>query len=425
MSTPRGRRRKSARPTQSSAARMLPFLGYWWRFRTTGAGKALIAGLVFSGSAGARSIDMPMFRLFFLLAAVLGVAFLAGLLLRPRVRMTARVPEKAVAGRPFHLEARLSNLGRFPAHLLGMACTNLPREVAAQPGALVADVPRGQTGVASMELTPRRRGMYGPLELRAFSAFPFSLFRTPCGAPSRHTLLVLPSFQPIATVEIPISARYQPGGIALTSNVGESPEYIGNRPYQRGDPLRRVDFKAWARLGAPAVREYQEEYYARIALILDTYVPGLQWPPPEGHPDLEAAVSLCAAIADALARGEYLVDLFAAGPELYVFRAGRHTAHFENVLEILACVDPCRSNPFDKVTPALAGELRQISAVVAVLLDWDASREALLRTVREHGCATKVLLVRTAPPSHEEGMEDYQVARLTPEEVLAGGVEVL
>jgi hypothetical protein len=78
---------------------------------------------------------------------------------------------------------------------------------------------------------------------------------------------------------------------------------------------------------------------------------------PAGLCRLEAAISLSASVADALSRGEYLIDLFAAGPELYVFRAGRHTAHFENILEIVACVEACRRNPFETIAPALADEL--------------------------------------------------------------------
>ena len=74
-------------------------------------------------------------------------------------------------------------------------------------------------------------------------------------------------------MDLDVGKRYQPGGIALTSHIGESPEYIGNRDYRPGDSLRRIDPRAWARLATPIVREYSEEYYCRIALVLDTYVP--------------------------------------------------------------------------------------------------------------------------------------------------------
>jgi uncharacterized protein (DUF58 family) len=256
-------------------------------------------------------------------------------------------------------------------------------------------------------------------------------------------LLVLPGFHPLTDLSVPVSTRHQPGGVALTSNVGESPEYIGNREYVPGEPVRRIDFRAWGRLGKPVVREFQEEYYCRVAVVLDTHVtPQKTWAGmatkwgdawympgedgPETFAELEAAVSLTAAIADSLSRGEYLIDLFAAGPELYVFQAGRHVAHLENLLEILACVAPCRENHFAAITPRIAEELGQISTVICVLLDWDESRRQLARAVVEAGCELKRILVRDRPPTlpvHDA--ELGECPQFTPEQVTAGVIERL
>ena len=211
----------------------------------------------------------------------------------------------------------------------------------------------------------------------------------------------------------------------MTSNVGESPEYIGNREYVSGEPIRRLDFRSWARLGKPVVREFHEEYYCRIALILDTYIPAGRKPTREGFLQLEAAVSLAASVAGALSHGEYIIDIFAAGPELYVFRAGRHTAHFDNVLEILACVDACRNNPFDTISPAVTEELGNISATICVFLDWDESRQQLARQIVEAGSSLKVIIARdgetTAPLHAAEG----DVSQYSVEQIQKGGLEIL
>jgi len=211
----------------------------------------------------------------------------------------------------------------------------------------------------------------------------------------------------------------------LTSSIGESPEYIGNREYVPGDSARRIDYRSWARLAKPVVREYQEEYYCRVALVLDTFVPRGRKARREGFPDLEAAISLSASVADALSRGEYLIDLFAAGPELYVFRAGRHTAHFENILEIVACVDACRDNPFDTVAPALVDELTNISTVIGVLLDWDASRRQLVRTAVEMGCSVKILIVRDGETTEPIDFDEGSVVQLSIAQIRDGGLDVL
>ncbi len=182
----------------------------------------------------------------------------------------------------------------------------------------------------------------------------------------------------------------------MSSGLGHSPEYVGNREYTSGEPVRRLDFKAWARTGKPVVREYQEEYYCRIALVLDTYVP-YKLAKGEAHPPFEAAVSLTAAISDALDLDEYLIDLFAAGPEFHVFRTVGGSNRLDAVLDILAAIDVSPDNPFREIAPRMADELEQISTAVCVFLDWDAVREEFCQRVLEAGCLLKVVVVRDGP----------------------------
>ncbi len=133
---------------------------------------------------------------------------------------------------------------------------------------------------------------------------------------------------------------------------------------------------------------------------------------------------MTAAMADALSRGEYLIDLFAAGPDLYVFQAGRHIAHFESVLEILACVEACRQNSFDTIAPALVDELAQISTAVCVFLDWDETRRQLAQTILEAGCGLKRIIIRdgkTTLPANDPAFGDCR--QYTLEEVARGTIE--
>ncbi len=48
-----------------------------------------------------------------------------------------------------------------------------------------------------------------------------------------------------------------------------------------------------------------------------------------------------------MARQEYLVDIFAAGPDLYHLMAGRSLAYLDQILDILASVDGSEEEPFD------------------------------------------------------------------------------
>jgi uncharacterized protein (DUF58 family) len=296
----------------------------------------------------------------------------------------------------------------------------------------VAVLAPGAHSRTTITLRFQRRGVYRLPFLLTYSSFPFRLWRSRVrpvsGTPRRESIIALPQFHPLESVDVPVIARHQPGGIAMTSQVGESPEYIGSREYRPGDPVRHLDFRAWARLGQPVVREFQEEYYVRIALVLDTYVAPGTVERRLGFPNLEAAVSLCAALSDRLSTGEYIVDLFAAGDDLHLFRSGRHLAHHENLLEILACVEPSEEDPFTFLAPALLHELERVSTAIFLFLAWDTSRQAVVRAAQEAGCRTKVIVLSDAPPpktptGDNRGQDDLQF--VAPSDVLDGKVRAL
>jgi uncharacterized protein (DUF58 family) len=399
-----------------------------WLYPFTIGGKALIAGFSLAFLIGAVSVDVPMYQIFVALLTLILVTSTIGSMFRwGKVEVTGAFPTQASAGQTITGRFIVRNTGRLPLYDVSAACFLPPSNWDIHPTSfMVPYLARGESVVIPVSLTPLRRGPYQLPPVRVFTTFPFNLNRNQIGILRRSQVLVLPQFHPITTIRLDIGNRYQPGGISLTSNVGESPEYIGNRDYQPGDSLRRIDFRSWARLVRPVVKEYQEEYYCRIALVLDTYVPTHRRAPRAGYPAFEAAVSLSASVADALARGEFIIDLFAAGPELHIFRAGRHTAHLENVLEILACVGRCRTNPFDTLGPALINELAQISTVVCVFLDWDQPRQQLVRAAREAGCHVKVIVVREGSTTFPtDQVEHLDLAVYTPQQVFAGKLEEL
>jgi uncharacterized protein (DUF58 family) len=230
-------------------------------------------------------------------------------------------------------------------------------------------------------------------------------------------------------LEIPISHRYQHGGILLESRSGNAAEYVGNREYIPGEPTRRLDFRAWARTGRPVVREYQDEFCSRVALVLDTHLPrsgGLGWKRGGGaSEDIEAAVSLTASLADVLGRMGTLIELFAAGPDLFFFETGPEgLTSQEAILEILAAVEPTRHNPFEKLTPVIAESLESTSVVVCLFVDWDEAREELVNRIVQSGCGLRAFLVRTGPPTRPFPDEELYT-HLSPADVLTGRIWTL
>jgi uncharacterized protein (DUF58 family) len=404
---------------------------YVWDYPFTPPGKVFLAGgFILSGLVGAVTVESPVSRLCMAILLVGLCASTLGSFLRwRRVTISGRFPERVRVGEPTIAECTLNSQGGapFPMYDVSVWVFNPPEgwETADRPDFIPHLPPRRPTTMR-VTLVPHRRGLYRLPPIRAYTTFPFNFGRNELARCSGGSVLVLPQFHPLARVDLEIGSRYQPGGIALTSRIGESPEYIGNRDYMPGDSLRRIDFRSWGRLAKPVVREYQEEYYCRIALVLDTHIPPRRRPERSGFPEFEAAVSLSAALADALARGEFLIDIFAAGPELHVFRAGRSIAHFENVLDILAAVAPCRTDPFEKIAPALAQEWNSVSAAVCVSLDWDESRQQLVRSAQESGCRVKAIIVRDRPTTLPLGADEgTDLILLSPAPIAAGQVDVV
>jgi uncharacterized protein (DUF58 family) len=212
--------------------------------------------------------------------------------------------------------------------------------------------------------------------------------------------------------------RYQPGGIPLASNTGDSVEFMGTREYRHGDPVKNIHWRSWARVGEPVVKEFQEEYFCRLALILDTFLPAR--PAERDERGFEAAISVLASIADYFSKSEHIVDILAAGPEVYEVSAGRSLAYLENILDVLACLEPCGEPPFTTVAPILFEKLRQTTSVVAVLQDWDPQRREFLRQVKAQGTEVHALIVREGPtslPWQVAGEELGEVSLMTPGDV--------
>jgi len=233
-------------------------------------------------------------------------------------------------------------------------------------------------------------------------------------------VLAYPRYCTLDALPLPVGRRYQPGGIPLASELGDSLEFVGTREYREGDPLRRIHWRSWARLGRPVVREYQEEYFSRIALVLDTFLP--RRPRPRERARFEAAVSMLASVADHFSRSEEVVDILAAGPDLYEVSAGRSLGGLDDVLDVLACLEPSPAPPFESIGPPLFERLERLTTGVAVLQGWGDARAALLRRVRAMGVAVRVLLVHegeTRKPWASVSADLADIARFTPAQVEA------
>jgi len=208
-------------------------------------------------------------------------------------------------------------------------------------------------------------------------------------------LLVVPRVAPIHHLQLGMAPRFQPGGVALASKTGESTELYGLRPYRRGDRLRDLHARSWARTGKPVVREYQQEYFTRVGVFLDTDL---------GTTDeraFEAAISLAAGVVLHLSRGEALIDLLVTGDTLHALTVGRALGSFEQALDHLACTQAGPSFDCPRTVDLLAPHLGRLSSMVLIAHRWDPPRQELARLLASRGVAVKTLVVGEGPTTRD------------------------
>ena len=262
-----------------------------------------------------------------------------------------------------------------------------PFRVAVFQGTPVPPVSPGEEAEIAFELLPLRRGslrFHGVILARPD---PFGLFRALSRQRAFQSMLVLPRRYALPDVVLPGSARYQEGGVALASSVGQSDEFVSLREYRRGDPLRHIHWRSWAKAGKPIVKEFEDEFFVRHALVLDTFSDD---PRSEAF---EEAVSVAASFACTIPLQESLLDLLFVGTEAYCFTAGRGLAHSDQMLEILASVTPCLNRPFGTLEPLVMNHASVVSGCICVLLGWDDDRRGFVRKLEQLEIPLLVLVV--------------------------------
>ena len=209
-------------------------------------------------------------------------------------------------------------------------------------------------------------------------------------------LKVVPRPANVVRIGLPLSTKHQPGGIALASKTGESMDLRGVRPYKKGDRIRDLSARTWARTGKPAVREYQEEYFTRVGVVLDCVAPkNAKGERKDEGESFEAAVSLTAGIVARLGRGDALVDLLVTGGEVHALTLGRSLGFLEQALDHLAVAELEETVDRTRLLKLLTPYLARLSALIMVVDGWDEDREAFLRAIEKKGVRVHCVAVGT------------------------------
>ncbi len=388
-------------------------------------GRIIIAISFLIVSYSLTLLQNPIRLMAFSLLAIFASDFIIGFLLRPRLRIRRELPVRARAGSKVRIDYYVKNIRSIPAWNIHLDNYMPGSSIKHADTPATAEYIPAETEInLSSYLMPEKRGVYNMPAPVADSTFPFGIFRWISRGHEMQRLLIYPDYRILNSVSLPVGQRYQRNANPRVSKVGESMEFLGCRQFRTGDNPRHIHWPSTARTGELIVREFQEEYLSRMAIIVDTSARG-----PSllrrfisikdfVYTDLEAALSLSAAISEHLLRGDFVVDIFAAGPEIYHLKTGRSLAQFENILDILACIEPCPGECFGRLKPEILNEISCIGSVIVILLKWDKTRETLIRQLVEAGTAVKTIVLL------DDGVEGHPEAiNINCKDVLAGNVK--
>lgn len=377
---------------------MVCWVYYWLTAHTTP--RLLVVGVV--GVAPTALLMLVAFENRVLLVGFSVLAWVAscmavGFFFRPRLSVQAHMPLRVESGSLFETRYTVTNLGRRAAcdlaiDTLVFSDWRCLRRLRARLDALAP----GATESLSAKGHALARGVYSLPALRYDSGFPCGFWRWGRTDASERVLFIYPRYVRLEALDIPLGYRNRKDLSQARDLAREALEFHGCREFRDGDALRHVHPRSSARVGMPVVKEFQTEGRSRTAILVDTRDPGkvaALRAQVTGEDPIEAALSLAAAIIDALSVTDRTLELLVAGPEIYRFRSAGRVGYLEEVLDILAAVEPCRGDPIDRLEPLLFDEIRDIQSVCLLLTGWDARRAALVQEISMWQIGLKVVLL--------------------------------
>ena len=251
----------------------------------------------------------------------------------------------------------------------------------------IAPISAGQESQVLLEFIPNRRGLFRFKGATIGRLDPLGLTKALRFVALPQSVLILPKRYRLPSVPLRGGMKYQPGGVALASSVGQSHEYMALRDYRPGDPLRHIHWRSWAKVGKPVVKEFEDEFFVRHALVLDTFTES-------EHSELfEEAVSVAASFACTVQTQESLLDLLLVGNSSYYFSSGRSLGYADQMLEILASAQTCVGRPFSSLEHLVLEHVRVMSGCIFVLMAWDEPRRRLVSKIRALGLPVIAMVI--------------------------------
>jgi uncharacterized protein (DUF58 family) len=274
-----------------------------------------------------------------------------------------------------------------------------------------------------LRIVAERRGVYELRRARLTVADIFSRDSASQERPMSVSYRVVPRSVPVRA-HAPLSRL--PGSTRVARGLFEEPTlFAGVRPYQPGDSLRRVHWKASARLGSTVSRRFDPALERELVIALDVQtIAGAYW---LMHYDSELVEAVCTAalsLARSLITSGVACGLAANGYNEHLSRwvqlaPSASTAQIDRIADQLAGLSRWPSLPFSLLVDLLARRLPTTTGIVA-LSGRDGSD--FVPVLRRAGASGREVSLMSMGPNAADAVTRARalrvsatVARLTPD----------
>ncbi|KAA1261202.1 hypothetical protein LF1_37480 [Rubripirellula obstinata] len=225
----------------------------------------------------------PWMGMFAATSTMLVIGIIVNRLLGPRLAVQLSLPNYAVSGDSFSVTMHLHHRGRLPTFDNRIGFENQPSRLLSnrersivpcdqQSFQMVPFIEANGRLQTHVSLKGFRRGIHILPPVEATTLFPFHLFECKRAWDGNASIAIAPA---------PLDRDKDVMCGALIDQIsrwtrrwqsGDSFDFAGNREYEVGMPVRRWDFRSWARLGRPIVQEFQSPSTRMATIIVDSSV---------------------------------------------------------------------------------------------------------------------------------------------------------
>lgn len=406
--------------------RRLSRISRWFETRFTDTGRLVLGGAIGATIFGLDPRRTEAIQLAALLYAALAIAAVWAVRWRPRLAVKRLLPDTVTLGVPTRYRLAITNHGQHteaglvildelrtrypdvrefsePAVGEGEAALNwfdrrvgFPRwldllrrgrggRIEAQT---LAPIRPGGTIHIDIPFVPLRRGKIVFDAVLIKRADPLGIFFAVMRRAAYGELVSLPRRYPVPRLQWQSERHFHPGGLTLAATVGDSEEFMGLREYRPGDPLRHIHWRSFARLGEPIVKEFQDEYFDRHALLIDTFAGTAT------SAEFETVVAVAASLLQSSRPSDSILDLVFIDREVWRMSTGRGLSNIRQVLVQLAELQPASGDDFARLANATRRYLDRLASVVLVCTAWDPGRAAFVAELRRK--RVNCLVIRVA-----------------------------